>query len=140
MTSPSDSERWFEQTVHVEADDIDFMGHVNNTVYLRWAQEVATAHWQLRASEEDQQNLLWVVSRHEIDYKHPALLGDEVRLKTWVGSVSGITFERHTEIRRASDKQLLAVTRTLWIPVNSQTKRPQRISAELRTLFSTSEK
>jgi acyl-CoA thioester hydrolase len=126
----------FQQTVPVEAADIDLMGHVNNIVYLRWVQEVATSHWQLLAPQEDQEKTLWVVARHEIDYKHPALLGDDVLLRTWVGSVKGLLFERHTEIRRASDEQVLAVARTLWIPVDSHTKKPQRLRAELRALFS----
>ncbi|BCM89968.1 hypothetical protein IAD21_01819 [Abditibacteriota bacterium] len=134
--SPHNSTPSFQQTVRVEAADIDLMGHVNNIVYLRWVQEVATSHWQSLASPEDQQQILWVVARHEIDYKHPALLGDEVLLETWVGIVKGLMFERHTEIRRATDRQILAVTRTLWIPVDSQTKKPKRLSPTSRALFS----
>lgn len=126
----------FECTVAVQNADIDLMGHVNNIVYLGWVQEVATAHWRSLAGEEDQKAVLWVVSRHEIDYKRPALLGDEVLLRTWVGSVKGVTFERHTEMHRTADEQLLAVARTLWIPLSAQTRRPQRLSAYLKTLFS----
>jgi acyl-CoA thioester hydrolase len=129
----------FECTVSVEAADIDLMGHVNNIVYLHWVQEVATAHWRSLAGEDDQKTVLWVVSRHEIDYKHPALLGDEVLLRTWVGSVKGLTFERHTQVQRAADKQILAVARTLWIPVNASTRRPQRLSAALKAQFSVEE-
>lgn len=136
MSSPITS---FQCTVQVQDADIDVMGHVNNIVYLGWVQEVATAHWQSLASEDDQKNVLWVVSRHEIDYKRPALLGDEVRLRTWVGGVRGVTFERHTQIERASDGQILAVARTLWIPINAATKRPQRLSAALKAQFSSSE-
>lgn len=39
----------FELPLHVNADDIDTMGHVNNIVYLRWVQDVATAHWNASA-------------------------------------------------------------------------------------------
>jgi Acyl-ACP thioesterase len=44
----------FEMTVSVLPDDIDEQNHVNNTVYLRWVQEVATAHWRAVASPEAQ--------------------------------------------------------------------------------------
>ena len=44
----------FEMTVSVMPEDIDEQNHVNNTVYLRWVQEVATAHWQAIASSEAQ--------------------------------------------------------------------------------------
>ena len=126
----------FEITVSVMPGDIDEQNHVNNTVYLRWVQEVATAHWQAIASSEAQEGIGWVVLRHEIDYKTPACLGDDVVLRTWVGKATRLTFERFTEIRRSSDGQLLSTARTLWCPINAQTGRPVRVPAEVREQFS----
>jgi len=123
-------------TVPVLQADIDEQNHVNNTVYLRWIQEVATAHWKSLASAESQSAIGWVVLRHEIDYKMPASLGDEVVLRTWVGKASRLTFERFTEIRRKIDNRLLAEGRTLWVPIDVRTGKPTRISAELRAQFS----
>ena len=123
-------------TISVLPGDIDEQNHVNNTVYLRWVQEVATAHWQAIASSEAQAGIGWVVLRHEIDYKTPACLGDDVGLRTWVGKATRLTFERFTEIRRRSDSQLLSTARTLWCPINAQTGRPVRVSAEMREQFS----
>ncbi len=122
--------------VRVVAADIDEMEHVNNTVYLRWVQDVATSHWRSVASAEAQAAFVWVVLRHEIDYKAPALLADEVLLRTWVGEASRLTFERHTQIMRRHDEQLLAQARTLWCPISTATGRPARVSADLRAQFS----
>ena len=126
----------FEMTVSVLPEDIDGQNHVNNTVYLRWVQEVATAHWQAITSTEAQEGIGWVVLRHEIDYKTPACLGDDVVLRTWVGKATRLTFERFTEILRSSDGQLLSSARTLWCPINAQTCRPARVPAEVREQFS----
>jgi acyl-CoA thioester hydrolase len=126
----------FEISVSVAPADIDAQNHVNNTVYLRWVQEVATAHWQAIASSETQEAIGWVVLRHEIDYKAPACLGDNVVLRTWVGKATRLTFERFTEILRGSDGQLLSKARTLWCPINGQTGRPVRVSIEVREQFS----
>lgn len=128
--------RAFELVLPVLPGDIDGLGHVNNTVYLRWVQDAATAHWQALASPEDQAAIAWVVLRHEIDYKAPALAGDEVLLRTWVGKATRLTFERHTEIRRQCDGQLLSQARTLWCPISASTGRPQRVTADLRAQFS----
>ena len=106
-------------------------------VYLRWVQEVAVAHWEVIASPEAQAAIGWVVLRHEIDYTAPAVLGDEVELRTWVGKATRLTFERFTEIRRKSDGQLVAKARTLWCPIDPNTGKPARVSAEVRTRFST---
>jgi len=127
----------FEMTVSVSTGDIDEQNHVNNTVYLRWVQGVANAHWQAVASPEAQETIGWVVLRHEIDYKTPAALGDKIILRTWVGKATRLTFERFTEIRRNGDGQLLSKARTLWCPINAQTGRPMRVPAEVRVQFST---
>ena len=127
----------FEMTVPVLPDDIDEQNHVNNAVYLRWVQDVATAHWRAIASPEAQAAIGWVVLRHEIDYKTPATLDDEIVLRTWVGKATRLTFERFTEIRRKNDGQLLSEARTLWCPINAKTGRPMRVSEEVRAQFST---
>ena len=126
----------FEITVSVLPADIDGQNHVNNAVYLRWVQEVATAHWRAVASTDAQESIGWVVLRHEIDYKAPACLGDDVVLRTWVGKATRLRFERFTEIRRSSDGQLLSTARTLWCPINAQTARPVRLPPEVREQFS----
>ena len=127
----------FEMIIPVLPGDIDEQNHVNNTVYLRWVQDVATAHWRAVASPKAQETIGWVVLRHEIDYKGPATLGDEMVLRTWVGKATRLTFERFTEIRRNRDGQLLSDARTLWCPIDAQTGRPVRVSEEVRSQFST---
>src|SRR2546423_1917738 len=136
----------FEMTVSVLPGDIDEQNHVNNTVYLRWVQDVATAHWQAVASPEAQKSIGWVVLRHEIDYKSPAGLDDKIVLRTWVGKATRITFERFTEIRRlaaggqkseAGGQTLLAKARTIWVPINPETGKPTRVPSEVRARFST---
>ena len=127
----------FEMIVSVLPGDIDEQNHVNNMVYLRWVQDVATAHWRAVASPATQETIGWVVLRHEIDYKAPATPGDEVLLSTWVGKATRLTFERFTEIRRNRDGRLLSEARTLWCPIDAQTSRPVRVSAEVRAQFST---
>jgi acyl-CoA thioester hydrolase len=120
----------------VQPEDIDEMDHVNNAVYLRWVQAAAVGHWRAAATEAMQSETLWVVLRHEIEYKNPALTGEELVVETWVGAATRITFERHTEIFRAADRQLLAKARTLWCPIDAQTRRPKRVDATIRAQFS----
>jgi acyl-CoA thioester hydrolase len=124
-------------TIAVQPGDIDQQNHVNNTVYLRWVQDVATAHWEAHAPADAVKSVGWVVLRHEIDYKSPAGLGDEIILRTWVGQATRVTFERFVEVLRKTDRQLLAQARTVWVPINPETARPTRVSPEVRARFST---
>ena len=126
----------FELNITVGPGDIDELGHVNNVVYLRWVQDAAVAHWTAIAPAADQQRLLWVVVRHEIDYKQPAFLGDPIIAKTWVGNARRIKFERHTEILRARDRAVLARALTFWCPIDTHTGKLTNVSAEVKALFS----
>jgi acyl-CoA thioester hydrolase len=123
-------------TVAVLPTDIDEQNHVNNAVYLRWIQDVATAHWKSLASAQAQSAIGWVVLRHEIDYRSPAAARDEILLRTWVGKASRLKFERFTEIHRKIDNRLLAQGRTLWVPIDARTGKPTRVATELRAQFS----
>lgn len=126
----------FELPIKVHEADIDQLGHVNNVVYLKWVQDVATAHWRAVATREQQAALAWVVIRHEIDYSSAARLGEDIVAETWVGMASRRTFERHTEIRRMPDRKLLARARTLWCPIDVGSGKPARVDAEVRARFS----
>jgi acyl-CoA thioester hydrolase len=122
----------------VEAADLDELAHVNNVVYLRWVQEIATAHWRAIAPPEAVETVAWVARRHEIEYLSPAVLGDDLVVRTWVGVAEGLTFERLTEIRQATTDRMVIRARTLWVPVDRGTGRPRRVGDEIRSLFSTS--
>ena len=126
----------FEIVLPVEPADLDQLGHVNNVTYVRWVQEAAVAHWRAVAPVADQSKLFWIVLRHEIDYLQPALPGDSIVARTWVGSASRVRFERFTELLRASDRTLLAKARTMWCPIDAQKRRPVAVSRELRASFS----
>ncbi|HWQ09520.1 MAG TPA: thioesterase family protein [Holophaga sp.] len=131
-----DAHEPFELALKVEASDIDRLHHVNNVVYLRWVQEATEAHWAAAASMAVQRDLFWVVVRHEIDYRRPALAGDGIIARTWVGKArSPRAFERHTEILREKDRAVLARATTLWCPMDAHTGRPARVSDEVRAAF-----
>ncbi len=134
MSTDPNTER-YEMRLAVQADDIDMLGHVNNVVYLRWVQDIAIAHWNAATTDEQRAELIWVVVRHEIDYKHAARLGDDIVVRTWVGIATRNSFERHTEIHRAGGP-VLARARTLWVPLDPSTGKVKQPSAAVRARFS----
>lgn len=124
----------FSLKVTVLDDDIDLLGHANNVVYLRWAQDVAEAHWKNIASESVQKEMIWVVIRHEIDYKKQALAGELLTLYTWVVHSEGVRSTRHVEICNANS-EIVAAVKTTWCLVDPFTRRPKRIPDEIKKLF-----
>lgn len=124
----------FTHKIAVLSEDIDQMGHVNNVVYLRYVQETAESHWKSFSSKELQDNVLWVVLRHEIDYKKSAMKGEMLDCTTWVEEANGVKMPRIVEIRN-SENELIAKARTMWCAIDATTKRPKRIETQLYNQF-----
>lgn len=111
------------------ADDIDFMGHVNNARYLNWVQDVVLAHWHHFAPAEAAAAHLWVALKHEITYRRPAFLTDDVVARTVLEKVAGARAFYNTVIERGGE--VLAEVQSMWCCVDSETLRPARISREI---------
>ena len=97
--------RDFTLTITPAAADIDELGHVNNAVWVRWLQDVATAHWSAVASPDHVAAYVWVVTRHEIDYLGNVQAGETVTvgrgLIWWQikdGRVEGIQLPTDTKL------------------------------------------
>ncbi|MGV3589867.1 MAG: acyl-CoA thioesterase [Adhaeribacter sp.] len=125
----------FKYAIKVHEPDIDELGHVNNVVYLRWVQEVATAHWNFAAPSHLKEIYTWVVIRHEIDYYSPAFLGDEIIGYTWVGEHQGAKFDRFVKLCRASNEKVLAEAKTTWCLLDAKTMRPRRIEQDVLSIL-----
>ena len=95
-------------------EHIDELGHVNNAVWLQWAQEIATAHWRAVAAPEHQAAYVWVVTRHEIDYRGNVGLGDTVTAETFIPDPpKGARFDRCVTVRDAAGREVVAA-RSTW--------------------------
>ncbi len=76
----------FTMTFTAQPSDIDELGHVNNAVWVRWIQDIAVAHWHAVADPAHHDRYIWVVTRHEIDYRGNVVAGDTVTAETWVAN------------------------------------------------------
>jgi len=123
----------FSHNFIVSKSDIDAQNHVNNVAYVRWIQDAAVAHWFLATTEIQRENLTWIVTRHEIDYKKPAFENEKITVTTWVGEPTRVSWERFTEIRRGED--LLVKARSIWCLIDRETLKPTRITQELKQMF-----
>lgn len=125
----------FEQFRTVISDDIDHLNHVNNIRYLEWIQGLARAHWTSITTDKQREAHVWVVLRHEIDYKSSAFENDTLHLKTFVPYCEGVSSVRMVEIYNAKTNQLLVQSKTTWCLIDPKTKRPKRIPTDIKSIF-----
>lgn len=118
--------RQFEKSFTAQSADIDELGHVNNAVWVRWVQDLATAHWATVATPEQVASYVWVVVRHEIDYAGNLKEGESLNGRTWVAEEAvGAKFDRYAEF--AKDGRVIVRCRTTWAILDRANARPIRV-------------
>ena len=111
--------------------DIDELGHVNNAVWVRWIQDVSTDHWRSLASAEQQADYIWIVTRHEIDYRGNVGTGESVIARTWLDEIPrGARFNRNVDFTDATGK-IIVSAKTAWALVDRASGRLLRIRADI---------
>jgi acyl-CoA thioester hydrolase len=126
--------RQFETSFTASAPDIDELGHVNNAVWVRWVQDLATAHWTVAATAEQAAAYVWVVVRHEVDYMGNLTEGESVSGRTWVAeSAVGAKFDRFAEFSK--EGRVIVRARTTWVILARDRLRPIRVPKEIIERF-----
>ena len=125
----------FEKRITATKADVDELGHVNNAVWVRWIQDVATSHWRAVAAPAHVDAYVWVVVRHEIDYLRAVLPGETVTARTWVGEApKGARFDRHVEFVGEDGKARVRAV-TTWAILDKASGRPLRVPPEVAAPF-----
>ena len=125
----------FTHSITARPEHIDELGHVNNAVWVQWIQEVALAHWYSVADPAHQDDYIWVVVRHEIDYLRAVVEGETVTGRTWVGEAAkGARFDREMEFV-GDDGKVRVRARTTWAIIDKKAGRPIRVPPEVMAPF-----
>ena len=125
----------FEKHIIVSQEDLDNLDHVNNVRYVQWVQDIAEQHWRSKTTQDIRNTFFWILLKHTIEYKNPAILGDVLKVVTYVKKSEGVRSTRIVEIYDQRTEKLLVASETIWCFMNSQNKRPARITPQIVDLF-----
>ena len=125
----------YTQTFTAEPQHIDELGHVNNSVWVTWVQDMATAHWSAVADPAHQEQFFWVVIRHEIDYRGNIAAGESATGTTYIpDDPKGAKSVRMVEFTDAEGKQLVTA-KTTWAMLDRESGRLARVRPEVLAPF-----
>lgn len=125
----------FTKNFTAAPEDIDELGHVNNAVWVRWVQELAVAHWEAVAPAEHRDAFVWVVTRHEIDYRGNLPPAATATGETWVPEPPrGARFDRHFRFCDTDGKVLVEGV-TTWALLDRASGRLLRVRPEIAAPF-----
>lgn len=125
----------FSKSFTAGLQHIDVMGHVNNAVWVQWVQDMATAHWDAAARPEDQEAFVWLVIRHEIDYRGNIAAGESVTGTTWIpAGATGAKSTRRVDFSNAAGKIIVSAN-TTWAMLDRESGRLARVRPEVMAPF-----
>lgn len=125
----------YEETAYTF--DIDFAGHVNNAVYIRWLEVGRTKLLEaigLPLETVKQKGFYPVLTHTEIHYKKPVFISETVRIELWVSSVTKIRAQLEFHLYNPKD-ELVATAKQGGAFISLETGRPHRLKEEERQLF-----
>ena len=115
----------YQSKQYVRWDDLDAFGHVNNAVYLTYAQEARFAWSGI---------LEMVVARAEVDFIAPIYDGDAfLDIELWVSAIGNSSFTMTYEIKMKGE--VVARVKTVQVTVDMGTKKSSPISDEQRAFL-----
>ena len=124
----------------VQTYDIDYAGHVNNAVYIRWLEDLRTEfmdqHYGIARVVEE--NLAPVIHATHIVYHKPLLLLDRPEGRMWCAKIGRATMTLEAEI--GADGTLHAAATQRAILLRYGTVKPARIPAEMLDKFASENK
>ena len=137
MNSPGDPWDYpapFTLETEVQSEDIDGLDHPNNTVYVKWCEQVAWAHSDALGLDLDayrQLDRAMAITRAEYDYLQASRLGDRIAVGTWIVSWDErLTMQRRFQVKRVADGVTLLRGSMRFACIELSTGRPRRLPPE----------
>lgn len=125
----------FTKTITACPEHIDELDHVNNAVWVQWMEQVSVEHWRRDADPAHVDAYIWVVTRHEIDYRGNVTVGETVTARTWIPEgPRGARFDRLIEFT-GPDGKVKVAARSTWAMIDKANGRLMRVPTDVAAPF-----
>jgi len=125
----------FDQEIHTF--HIDYLGHVNNGVYIQWMEIGRTKLLEaagMVTAEIFKQSFAPLLVETHISYKVPLYLGDHAHIEVWLSEMRQTTGILQFRFYNGQGK-LVAEGNQRGLFIDTKTLQPKRLSTEERALF-----
>ncbi len=112
--------------------DCDPLGHVNNAVYLTYLEQARFAFWRKVRRQGFDGRAGIIMARAEIDYRSPAVAGDELEVRVGIGEVRRSSFVLTYTIVEAPSRRLVAEAQTVIVTYDYESSRSIPIPDDVR--------
>lgn len=124
----------FTLETQVNPQDIDGLNHTNNTVYVKWCEQVAWAHSVALGLDLEHYravNRAMVIAHSEYDYLQASREGEQIIAGTWITDWDRrLTMHRRFQIIRPADGVTLLRAGMRFACIDLASGRPRRMPKE----------
>jgi acyl-CoA thioester hydrolase len=118
----------------VMPEDMDALNHTNNTVYVKWCEQVAWSHSVSLGLDLDRYRELdraMAITHSEYDYLQASREGDEIVAGTWIVSWDNkLTMARRFQVIRLQDGVTLLRAEMRFACIEISSGKPRRMPRE----------
>lgn len=131
--------QWPESKLLIRFSDCDMYGHLNNTWYLKYFLDAREDHiadsYGLSLAHFARLGVGWVVSSNQIVYQRPALVNEQVMVRSAVMEFSATEALVEMQMHDLRRTHLKAVMWSRFVHVNLKDGKRTTHSPEITTLF-----
>ncbi|MEM7037490.1 MAG: thioesterase family protein [Bacteroidota bacterium] len=123
--------------IKVRGYHLDLYGHVNNARYLEFLEEARWTHYEGRVSKEEFESNRWafVVVNININYRHPATVGDVIRIETGIKNAGKRSIVMQQRIFLNDTDTLVVEADVTYVIVDGNTNSAIPIDGRLREIL-----
>jgi acyl-CoA thioester hydrolase len=126
----------FEENIYTY--HIDFVGHVNNIIYIQWLENgrlklleaIGLPAFYLAVSD----GIVPVLTETTISYKKPLFLNNTVTVEIWISKLNNASAIMNFQFLNEK-KEVCAIARQKGLFIDRKTMRPARLTEEHRRAF-----
>ena len=136
MQIPDPSSFRHRMDVQLRFNDVDVLGHVNNTQYFSYY-DMGKAHYfgDVRGKAMDWQRVDRIIANIECSYFAPIVFGEDIEVLTRCRHVGNKSFVILQMLREKNTGQVKSVCETVMVGYDPDTKLSVAISDEMRRQF-----
>ncbi len=126
------------QPVQMRFNDIDMLGHLNNSIYLQFMDLAKAAYFAqfMEGGRFDWDEVSLVIANINCDFYNPTYINEELEVLTGVESMSHSSLRLEQRVVNAATGQVKCRATTVMVNIDPKTTRSRPITDEWRRRLS----
>ncbi len=121
----------FKHTLPIQLrfNDVDSLGHVNNTVYFSFYDLGKTAYFnEIKNSKDSLEDAGLVIANIQVNFLLPVFPNEKIAVQTAVSEIGNKSFKLFQQVIDADTEEIKCVCQTVMVGYNIETKTTESIS------------